>query len=180
MALGLIIVAFGISPSAEWWHIVPGLFVYGFGVGMATAQLTSVVLKDVPLDQSGQGSGTQSTSRQIGSALGIAILGTILFTSLGAGLQSRLEERPEIPAAAATQIVDAVVDSAGTAIPAIEKQSPDAADDARAAFSDATRYSALAAAGFLALGFVASLRLHAGRSEEQETAEPETAKGSPA
>jgi EmrB/QacA subfamily drug resistance transporter len=140
--------------------------VYGFGVGMATAQLTSVVLKDVPLDQSGQGSGTQSTARQIGSALGIAILGTILFSSLGAGLQTRLEDRPEIPAAAVTQIVDAVVDSAGTAIPAIEKQSPDAADDARAAFSDATRYSALAAAGFLALGFLASLRLHAGRPED--------------
>ena len=160
---GVLIVAFGISPTAQWWNIVPGLFVYGFGVGMATAQLTSVVLKDVPLDQSGQGSGTQSTARQIGSALGIAILGTILFSSLGAGLQSRLEERPEIPASVVTQIVDAVVDSSGTAIPAIEKQSPDAADDARAAFSDATRYSALAAAGFLALGFVASLRLHAAR-----------------
>lgn len=178
--VGLVIVAFGISPTAEWWNIVPGLFVYGFGVGMATAQLTSVVLKDVPLDQSGQGSGTQSTSRQIGSALGIAILGTILFSSLGSGLQARLEERPEIPASVATQIVDAVVDSAGNAIPALEQRSPEAADDARAAFSDATRYSALAAAGFLALGFVASLRLHAGRPEEVAPVKPATEPDSPA
>ncbi|MGX5682307.1 DHA2 family efflux MFS transporter permease subunit [Schumannella luteola] len=168
--VGLLLVALGISPDASWWNIVPGLFVYGFGVGMATAQLTSVVLMDVPLDQSGQGSGTQSTSRQIGSALGIAILGTILFTSLGSGLQARLEERSEIPASAVTQIVDAVVDSSGTAIPAIEKQSPDAATDARAAFSDATRYSAFAAAGFLALGFLASLRLHSKRDDD-DTAE---------
>lgn len=118
------------------------------------------MLKDVPLEQSGQGSGTQSTARQIGSALGIAILGTILFTSLGAGLQARLDDRVEIPAEVRTQIVDAVVDSSGTAIPAVEAQSPDAAADARQAFSDATRYSALSAAGFLVLGFLATLRLH--------------------
>ncbi|MEQ1737006.1 MAG: DHA2 family efflux MFS transporter permease subunit, partial [Rhodoglobus sp.] len=70
--VGVVLVAWGISPTAEWFNIVPGLFIYGFGVGLATAQLTGVVLKDVPLSQSGQGSGTQSTSRQIGSALGIA------------------------------------------------------------------------------------------------------------
>ncbi|CAN5257655.1 DHA2 family efflux MFS transporter permease subunit [soil metagenome] len=166
--LGLVMVALAISPSAEWWQIVPGLFVYGFGVGCATAQLTGVVLKDVPVEQSGQGSGTQSTSRQVGSALGIAILGTVLFTSLGSGLQARLDERAEIPASASSQIVDLVVDSSGTAIPALDAKSPDAAADARAAFSDATRYSAFAAAGFLVLGFLATLRLGgAGRPEEQ-------------
>jgi len=165
--VGIVIVALGITPTSEWWQIVPGIFVYGFGVGLATAQLTSVVLKDVPLDQSGQGSGTQSTSRQVGSALGIAILGTILFSSLGAGLQAKLDERPEIPAAVATQIVDAVVDSAGSAIPGLDAQSADVAADARQAFSDATQLAAFSAAGFLALGFLATLRLSgSGRREE--------------
>ena len=157
--VGVVMVALSISPEAQWWQIVPGLFVYGFGVGSATAQLTGVVLMDVPVEQSGQGSGTQSTARQVGSALGIAILGTILFASLGAGLTARLDDRPEIPQAVRTQIVDAVVDSAGTAIPGLDAQSPDAAADARAAFSDSTRYAAFAAAGFLALGFLATLRL---------------------
>ena len=68
---------------------MPFLFVYGFGVGLATAQLTGVVLSDVPVRESGQASGTQSTSRQVGSALGIAILGTVLFTST-AGIPDRL------------------------------------------------------------------------------------------
>ncbi len=174
--LGIVIVAFNITPAAQWWQIVPGIFVYGFGVGLATAQLTSVVLKDVPLDQSGQGSGTQSTARQIGSALGIAILGTVLFTSLGAGLQAKLDERSELPPGVATQIVDAVVDSAGGAIPGLDKQSPDVAADARQAFSDATRLGAFTAAGFLALGFLATLRLTGtGRPEEHES--PEERKG---
>lgn len=171
--VGVVIVAIGITPNSEWWQIVPGIFIYGFGVGLATAQLTSVVLKDVPLDQSGQGSGTQSTSRQVGSALGIAILGTILFSSLGTSLQAKLDERPEIPAAVATQIVDAVVDSAGSAIPGLDAQNADVAADARQAFSDATRLGAFSAAGFLALGFLATLRL-TGTGRREESLESET------
>ncbi len=157
--VGVLMVAAGISSDAQWFNIVPGLFVYGFGVGSATAQLTGVVLKDVPVEQSGQGSGTQSTARQVGSALGIAILGTVLFTSLGTGLTARLNDSAQLPESARTQIVDVVVGSAGVAIPGLEKKSPQVAQDARDAFSDATRYSAFAAAGFLALGFAATLRL---------------------
>jgi predicted MFS family arabinose efflux permease len=194
--VGVVIVALGISPTAEWFNFVPGLFVYGFGVGLATAQLTGVVLKDVPLDQSGQGSGTQSTARQIGSALGIAILGTILFSSLSTGLQSRLEDH-HLPSAAASQISHLVVSSAGTAIvcldPATAETSSDCtqapasasggpasgsaqiASDARAAFSDSTRWAAYSAAGFLALGFLATLRLEgSGRRDESLEGGPES------
>jgi EmrB/QacA subfamily drug resistance transporter len=171
--IGILIVAVNITPTAQWWQIVPGIFVYGFGVGLATAQLTSVVLKDVPLNQSGQGSGTQSTARQVGSALGIAILGTVLFTSLGTELQNKLDARPEVPAAVSTQIVNAVVDSAGGAISSLDAKSADIAADARQAFSDATRLGAFTAAGFLALGFLATLRLTGtGRPEDEHDVQP--------
>lgn len=158
-----------ISAQATWLSVVPFLFVYGLGVGLATAQLTGVVLRDVPVEQSGQGSGTSSTARQIGSALGIAILGTILFTSAGASLDTRLADMPAVPAAVRSQVVDAVVDSAGSAIPALEQRSPAVAEAARDAFSDGTRYAAFAAAGFLALGFLATLRLTGRMHREDET-----------
>ena len=86
-----------IRPDSTWLVTSPLLLIYGMGVGLATAQLTGVVLVDVPVEQSGQGSGTQSTSRQIGSALGIAILGTVLFAGLGALLTS-LDALPPLPA----------------------------------------------------------------------------------
>lgn len=166
--LGLVI-----SATSTWLTIIPFLFVYGFGVGLATAQLTGVVLKDVPVDKSGQGSGTASTARQIGSALGIAILGTILFTSVGTSLNTRLnDESPLLPESARTQIVDMVVVSAGGAIPGLAAKDPQVADAARAAFSDGTRYSAFAASGFLVLGLLATFRLSdLVRPEETETAE---------
>ena len=163
--VGIVIVALVIAVDTPWWQIVIGLFVYGFGVGLATAQLTGVVLADVPITASGQASGTQSTARQVGSALGIAILGTILFTSLAADLDASLEST--IPdAAAREQVVDTVVDSAGTAIPAIEAQSPEVADAAKQSFSDATRWAALAAAGFLGVGLLATISLGSGRARE--------------
>ncbi|MBN9152026.1 MAG: MFS transporter [Micrococcales bacterium] len=174
---GIVIVALVIAPDTQWWSIAIGLFIYGFGIGLATAQLTGVVLKDVPVEKSGQGSGTQSTSRQVGSALGIAILGTILFSSVGWSLQARLDDNSQIPDTVKTQIVDAVVDSAGNAIPGLKERDPASFHEAQAAFSDGTRYSAFAAAGFLAVGLLATLRLDSGRPEHEDTDEAGTADG---
>lgn len=151
---------FVITDSTPWGALIPFLFVYGFGVGLATAQLTGVVLKDVPVEQSGQGSGTQSTARQIGSALGIAILGTILFGTTSLVLGAKLDDRG-VPAQQADQLVSAVVDSSGAAIAGLEadpRTAPVAAD-AKVAFSDGTRYAAFSAAGFLAVGLLATLSL---------------------
>lgn len=154
---GLVILGLVIAVDTPWWQTALGLLVYGFGVGLATAQLTGVVLADVPVAQSGQASGTQSTSRQVGSALGIAILGTVLFTSLATQLDTHLPD--QLTGDSRTQVIELVVDSAGSAIPALEQQSPEVADAARLAFSEATRLSAFTAAAFLGVGLLATLSL---------------------
>jgi EmrB/QacA subfamily drug resistance transporter len=158
-----------IGPAAVWGWLIPALFIYGFGVGLATAQLTGVILQDVPVEMSGQGSGTQSTSRQVGSALGVAILGTILFTSTAAVLTAQLENL-NLPADQVDQVVSAVVDSAGGAIPGLEAnpQTAEIADAAKSAFSAGTRLSAFAAAGFLVVGLAATFSLGSGRRSEEE------------
>lgn len=149
-----------VSPHTSWLALAPALFVYGLGIGLTSAQVTSVVLAHVPVEQSGQASGTQSTARQIGSALGIAILGTILFSSLGSGLSARLDTH-NLPGQLHDKYLNLVVDSAGAAIPALGKnpQTAAVAADARVAFSDAARYCAYSAAGFLTLGWFATLSL---------------------
>lgn len=158
--VGLLITGLVISTDTPWWQVAIGLFVYGMGVGLATAQLTGVVLVDVPVAQSGAASGTQSTARQVGSALGIAILGTILFSTLGTQLADTLPST--LPAATRTSIVNGVVDSAGSAIPALVKSQPAVGKLAEQAFSEATKYSAFSAAGFLALGLLATVSLGSG------------------
>ncbi|MSZ38899.1 MAG: DHA2 family efflux MFS transporter permease subunit [Actinobacteria bacterium] len=158
-----------ISPEATGWSIVPFLFVYGMGVGFATAQLTGVVLQDVPVAASGQGSGTSSTSRQIGSALGIAVIGTVLFSTAQFSLESSLADR-NVPDAMSAPIVAAVIDSAGGAISGLEANpaTADFASDAKDAMSTGTASAAYLAAGFLAVALVASFSL--GASAEKRSA----------
>jgi EmrB/QacA subfamily drug resistance transporter len=161
--VGVAGVAFTIGPDAVWGPLIPFLFVYGVGVGLATAQLTGVVLADVPPAASGQASGTQSTSRQLGAALGVAVLGTVLFSTTSGVLASALDDRG-VPADQRDQVVSLVVDSAGAAIAGLDAspQTQDFAADARAAFSDGTRAAAFTAAAFLTLGLASTLTLGAG------------------
>jgi EmrB/QacA subfamily drug resistance transporter len=179
--VGVAGIGFLIGPEASWGPLVPFLFVYGLGVGLATAQLTGVVLAEVPVADSGVASGTQSTSRQLGAALGVAVLGTVLFTSTAGILSSTLDERG-VSADQRDQIVSSVVDSAGAAISGLEAnpETAEVAADARAAFSDGTRYAAWTAAGFLGLGLLSTISLGASARvrTEEDTTDPATDRAS--
>ena len=165
--LGLAGLGIFLRTTSTWAVVVPLLAVYGIGVGFATSQLTGVVLADVPVEKSGQGSGTQSTSRQVGSAFGIAILGTILFSVLGSQLDAGLSDQG-VPQAQRAPLVAAVKSSAGAVIPGWSGQ-PATAEVARLAkdaFTTATRDSAFTAAGFLLVGLIATASLGRGRRED--------------
>jgi hypothetical protein len=158
--VGVIGVAVFANDQTGWGPLAPCLFLYGLGIGLATAQLTGVIMVDVPMDKVGQGSGSQSTVRQIGSALGIAVLGTVLFTQLQASLLSKLADLGT-PAGIADGFAKSVVESAGGNIPGMAASGvPEAFIQAsKDAFTDGTKWSALAAGIFLLLGFVATFRL---------------------
>lgn len=145
------------SPDSSWWSVSVVLFLYGIGVGFATAQVTNVVLNDVPERSSGQASGIQSAFRQLGSALGIAVLTTIFFSSLSANLHDRLTEMG-LPVGQADKLSGAVTDSAGAAIEPLASNPKTAtiADAAHAAMTDGIVLGGYVAAGFVLLGLVAS------------------------
>lgn len=149
-----------IRPDSTAWLTSPVLFVYGLGVGLATAQLTSVVLADVPVERSGQGSATQSTARQTGSALGIAVLGTAFFTTLQVGTADRLADAVAGNPALQT-LVDSVNASSGGSIAALaaDPQTAFVADAARAAMTDGTSLAGWIAAAALVVGLLSSLRI---------------------
>jgi len=148
------------SATISGWIIAGWLFLYGIGVGMATAQLTSVILAEIPVSESGQASGLQSTFRQLGSALGVAILGTLLITTLGTATAKNLQAT-SVPAAVQPHIVAAVKQSAGSAIPAIRSNptTTQAGAAAATAMVQASKVTTAAAAGIIFLGLLATLAL---------------------
>ena len=156
--LGLGLEVFGViqltaesSPDEPLWLIVVALLIYGVGLGLASAQLTSLVLSDVPVGQSGQGSATQSTIRQFGSALGAAVAGAML--SAGMVFSSKDLEGQT------AQLSDVARNSAGSAIPAFRNKGipEDVLNPVVDAFTQGTRWALLSAVIALAVGLLGAL-----------------------
>jgi len=83
MAAGLVIVAGGfgmlsfITPSTSYVVLASAFAVLGAGMGMTAAPATGEIMSAVPLSKAGVGSAMNDTTRELGGALGIAILGSI-------------------------------------------------------------------------------------------------------
>jgi len=71
-----------LSPASGWTALLPGLLTTGIGVGFATPPMMATALAAVPRERAGMASGAINTARQLGFALGIALLGTVFQTSL--------------------------------------------------------------------------------------------------
>ncbi|WFB05702.1 MFS transporter [Streptomyces sp. LX-29] len=153
VALGLIA-----TTSGVWWLIASALCVYGIGVGFATAQVTNIVLAEVPPERAGQASGIQSAARELGSALGIAFLTTLFFSTLASDLREDLTE-DGVPAQAAERISGAVTESAGSAIPSLadDPKTAKVAEVAREAMTGGLVISSYLCAALLALALLATL-----------------------
>jgi EmrB/QacA subfamily drug resistance transporter len=68
-----------VGPIIEPWQLAPALAVGGAGMGIAMPGLFDTILAGVPTRDAGSASGVVNTVMQVGSALGIAIVGVIFF-----------------------------------------------------------------------------------------------------
>ncbi|WP_223885085.1 MFS transporter [Nocardia colli] len=157
------------STDSSWWSLALVLCLYGVGVGFATAQVTNVVLADIPEAGNGQASGIQSAFRQLGSALGIAILTTVFFTTLGSRVTDHLTA-DGVPSAQAEQYAHAITDSAGAAIEGFAAQPPTQpiADAGRTAMTDGIQLGGYLAAAFVLLGLLATALIPKSTAHEDE------------
>jgi EmrB/QacA subfamily drug resistance transporter len=160
--------------STTGWGFAPWMLLYGVGLGLTSAQLTNVTLGDVPRARSGIAAGTNSTARQLGAAVGIALIGAVFTTGLGHAMTARTHDpaqahslRESVGTYART-LQDSAGHRSGAVPVALGKTGPSAITAgggqgaARAAdesLAVATRLAALTTAGILALGLLMTLRL---------------------
>lgn len=91
VGIGLILVGVGallLHTGSSWVVVLPGLAVAGLGVGVTGQALPGAMMATVPPQRAGMGSGALNTFRQLGFALGVAVLGTVVRggTSFADGL----------------------------------------------------------------------------------------------
>ncbi|RDI64827.1 MFS transporter [Nocardia pseudobrasiliensis] len=88
---GLVVIGVGtsllglIDTESSWSALVLGFVVIGIGVGLMAASLVAVGMAAVPPQQSGTAAGAVNTARQLGLALGVAVLGTVFRGAAGDG-----------------------------------------------------------------------------------------------
>jgi MFS transporter, DHA2 family, integral membrane protein len=92
IAAGLVIVAAGfvmfsrLSPGTSYLTLAIALGVLGAGMSVTAAPATGEIMSAVPLTKAGVGSAVNDTTRELGSALGIAILGSIANSAYRASI----------------------------------------------------------------------------------------------
>ena len=78
--IGLLLFLFA-DPKASYWHILPAFLTMGFGMSFIWAPMTTAVLNSVESDKSGIASAVNGAIREIGTAFGIALLGSLANTT---------------------------------------------------------------------------------------------------
>ncbi len=64
--------------DSNFWSLVPGLMIGGIGIAITMTPMTAAAIGSVSVAKAGVGSGVLNTFRQVGGALGIAVMGSIL------------------------------------------------------------------------------------------------------
>jgi hypothetical protein len=153
MAVGLLALAWFARLDSFWWVIV-ALVPMATGMALTMTPLTTLIMSTVPASRAGMGSAMNDATRELGGALGVAVLGSVTTTvyvgqlpALGAfspgarheteaGLAGALSRASELGGGAADSFVDA----------------------ARAAFVDGLSVSIIVAAALAATAAVVARR----------------------
>lgn len=106
--IGMLVLRATLKVDMPVSHLIPGLLIYGSGMGMVMAPISNLTLSAVPMQQAGEASGVNNTLRQVGSTLGAAIIGAAVLTSLTSHLTTGIQNSPVIPEAAKTSIIQNV------------------------------------------------------------------------
>jgi EmrB/QacA subfamily drug resistance transporter len=66
-----------LQPTTPVAQLMAGYVLFGFGMGTVNPPITNTAVSGMPADQAGVAAAVASTSRQLGSALGVAVLGAV-------------------------------------------------------------------------------------------------------
>jgi EmrB/QacA subfamily drug resistance transporter len=86
----LMLVSLGADTSLSW--VLASYVVFGLGFGLVNAPITNTALSGMPRSQAGVAAAIASTSRQVGAALGVAVVGSVLSSGLSGPLATGFVE----------------------------------------------------------------------------------------
>jgi EmrB/QacA subfamily drug resistance transporter len=167
---GLVIVSIALfvlttlSISSGYLPVALSIAILGLGMGTTMAPATDSIMGSLPLGKAGVGSAMNDTTRQVGGALGVAIVGSIMSSSYSSHMVAAVKNLPPQAAAAARN-------SVGAATAVASKAGPLGAGILRAAhvaYINAMGDAVMVAAVVALLGAVVSLLFLPARPAEEQ------------
>jgi len=144
--LGVLALAF-LTPGAGLLAASPGYVLIGAGYGMAVPTISAVAVSALPLEHSGLASGVLNSARQVGTAVGLAALGSV---GLAVTRNSWAAKSAQLPTSAQAGAPDVVQDVSGGQGSVVAQQlGPAAQPLADSAFVDGLHVALLIGGGLM-------------------------------
>ncbi len=155
MSAGLFTFAMLADPNGGYLSVLPGILLLGAGVGLSMSPSTAAITASLPEEKQGVASALNDTVREMGGAVGIALIGSVLNSAYQANIEPATSALPPAVAEPANEGIGGALGVAaqmgadGTAL----------LDSARQAFVDGMVPALLLAAGLsLAAAIYTALR----------------------
>ncbi|MFI9173182.1 MFS transporter [Streptomyces lincolnensis] len=158
------------------WILEVVFFLMGTGMAHIMTPTSVVIMQALPREKAGSASALSNTFRQVGGALGIAILGSVLSTAYRNGIDDRLGLVPADLRHTAGESIEATLGVAAKLGP----RGQDLVGPANDAFLHAMHVTALWGAGVAVLGAIVVARYLPGRppAPQEDERQPELAAAS--
>jgi MFS family permease len=107
-AIGFGTLTFVAGPDSTWINFLVPAIVSGAGMGLTFAPMTTVAMRNISPQMAGAASGVLNTTRQVGAAIGSAVVGALLQNRLAITLHDQaVSHAAALPAAYRDQFVKA-------------------------------------------------------------------------
>jgi EmrB/QacA subfamily drug resistance transporter len=158
-----LVVASTSTVSSGYPRVMLAMILMGTGMGLSVAPATESIMGSLPLHQAGVGSAMNDTSREVGGALGVAIVGSMLSSLYSTNLNRKLPANVSVP------VRDAADQSVGAALQVsaqLGRVGAPLADAARESFVYAMSRASLVTAAVALVGALLAWRFLPARAAE--------------
>ncbi|RNL65482.1 MFS transporter [Nocardioides marmoriginsengisoli] len=112
--LGLALMALLVSVDGGYASVLPGMLAMGLGMGLSMTPSTEAITTALPRERQGVASALNDVTRELGTALGVALLGAVLATGYGRAIDPHLGDLPAGTAARAREGIANALAAAGS------------------------------------------------------------------
>jgi len=119
--MGVLFTEFALGRDPNFAFLVLALAVAGIGFGVAVVPITTVALSALPSKHSGMAASATTTTREVGTVLGVAVLGSLFSNKLMTFLTAKLTE-VGVPEAMHEGIRDAVLTGKVPEVPGVDME----------------------------------------------------------